>query len=117
MIINEIAAYIGYSASYCGSKLQMAICRLKRAAVIDEVLGKNLQNKPKEAYTPKYLVENFDFDIRTYNALKRAGINSLEQISDVNQLFSIKGIGKTTVKMIEEAIKTTDLPLAGKYVS
>ena len=55
------------------------------------------------------LIEDLDFSIRTYNTLKRAGINTVGDIIKLTdiQLMNIKNMNRTSVKEIDK--KLTEL--------
>jgi len=55
------------------------------------------------------LIEDLDFSIRTYNTLKRAGINTVGDILKLTdiQLMNIKNMSRTSVKEIDK--KLTEL--------
>ena len=51
-------------------------------------------------------IEELDFTVRTYHALKRAGINTSEQIQqmDDDDLYRLRNIGKLSVAEIREKL-------------
>lgn len=52
------------------------------------------------------VIEIFDFSTRTYNALKRGGINTLHNLVSKNEseLINIKGLGKEKIQEIKDII-------------
>lgn len=62
-------------------------------------------------------IEELQFTVRTYHALKRAGINTIEQLQrlDDNALFKLRNIGKLSMAEIRTKVQyiPTELPPLG----
>lgn len=54
-------------------------------------------------FIQKTPIESLDLSLRAYNALKRAGINSMEELRgmEVSQIESLRGVG---VKILDEIL-------------
>lgn len=64
------------------------------------------QNKQKEGREDMLTIEELDFSVRTYNILKRAGINTLEQLSEKTEeeLLTLKHFSTRTLREIKDIL-------------
>lgn len=55
-------------------------------------------------------IENLDLSVRAYNALKRSGINTLEDLSNLsyNDLMGMRNVGARTIHEIMEILGSHD---------
>lgn len=58
-------------------------------------------------------IENLDFSVRTYNCLKRSGINTVDDIlsTDYNELLCIRNMGKKSFKELFEKMDFLGYPI------
>lgn len=63
-------------------------------------------------------IEDLDFTVRTYNCLKRAGINTIHEIiSYKNSLFDIRNLGLHSVEEVDAKIKSMNIGYKLNYES
>lgn len=82
-------------------------CRNKIAAeliCLQDTLNKNV-------IPNKISVGDCDFTVRTYNCLKRAGINILGDIKSVEQLKSVRNLGEHSVQEVVDKLKEYGIEL------
>jgi hypothetical protein len=76
-----------------------------------EKVGVYLENEPisnvEEILSGDVSLEDLDFSVRTYNALKRIGVESLYQLSKmtVNELRDIRNFGEKCLSEVSEALE------------
>lgn len=62
-------------------------------------------------------IEEMDFTNRTYSVLKRAGLNSLGELSNKNldDLMNVRNLGRKSLNEIEEKLKTYGITLVSEH--
>lgn len=70
--------------------------------------AKQEDNKQKKLETP---IDDLDFSVRAYNCLKRAGINTLGDLTEKSELdmMKIRNLGKKSLKEVMDKIKDMGL--------
>ncbi|HEY5466227.1 MAG TPA: DNA-directed RNA polymerase subunit alpha [Clostridia bacterium] len=60
------------------------------------------------------LIEDLDFSVRTYNCLKRAGINTIGDLAirSENEMMKVRNLGKKSLEEVVEKLKELNLTLA-----
>ncbi|MBP7401845.1 MAG: DNA-directed RNA polymerase subunit alpha [Clostridia bacterium] len=60
------------------------------------------------------LIEDLDFSVRTYNCLKRAGINTIGDLAirSENEMMKVRNLGKKSLEEVVEKLKELNLSLA-----
>lgn len=98
--LKEKTAVVGILESYFEQK--------SKGEVVHECSGESKIDK-----VLSITLEEMDFSVRTYNCLKRAGINTVEQLMEMsyNEVLTIKNLGK---KSFEEVINK--LAMLGLYL-
>lgn len=66
-----------------------------------QMMGLQLRQIPKKDND----IARLNLSLRAYNALRRGGISKISQLSDINDLSKIKGIGERIAEEIKEKLK------------
>ncbi len=77
--------------------------------------------EPEETQIEKTLemtVEELDLSVRSYNSLKRAGINTVEELTSktVDDMMQVRNLGKKSLEEIENKLAELDLALRDEEV-
>ena len=74
------------------------------------MIEKQEDSKAKALETP---IEDLDFSVRAYNCLKRANINSLQDLINKSNsdVMKIRNLGKKSLKEVLDKIKELELTL------
>ena len=64
-------------------------------------------------------IEDMDLSVRAYNCLKRAGIDTAEQLSEctTNDLLNIRNIRASSISEIKEKLAEMDLRLSERWTN
>lgn len=78
----------------------------------------NIIAEPVEEITNKYqdmTIEELDLSVRSYNCLKRAGITSVEQLSQKTEedMMKVRNLGKKSLKEVKEKLLAIGLKFKG----
>ena len=59
-------------------------------------------------------IEDLDLSVRSYNCLKRAGINTLGELVEKTEedMMKVRNLGKKSLKEVKEKLEEMDLSLA-----
>ncbi|HEY4686599.1 MAG TPA: DNA-directed RNA polymerase subunit alpha [Candidatus Subteraquimicrobiales bacterium] len=76
----------------------------------DEVFAKEEEKQAKSLDQP---IEELDLSVRSYNCLKRQGINTLEQLIACNEkdLMGVKNFGQKSIQEVKEKLQERNLSL------
>lgn len=88
----------------------------QKIGVIKTVEEADTKEEKEEDKASNVSVEELELSVRSYNCLKRANINSLGDLLqlDANQLMSIKNFGKKSAEEVLEKLKTMGYDLSAK---
>ena len=58
-------------------------------------------------------VEELDLSVRSYNCLKRAGINTVQELADksMDDMMKVRNLGKKSLEEVEQKLKELGLDL------
>ena len=78
---------------------------------MDSVLresGSEVQNKGQQM-----MIEDLDLSVRSYNCLKRAGINTVAELVQRNQedMMKVRNLGKKSLEEVEQKLVALGLAL------
>ena len=59
-------------------------------------------------------IEELDLSVRSYNCLKRAGINTVEELTDRSEedMMKVRNLGKKSLKEVKQKLEDLGLSLA-----
>lgn len=77
----------------------------------------NIMVKPDEPKTDKVLemtIEELDLSVRSFNCLKRAGINTVGDLADKteDEMMKVRNLGKKSLEEVLQKMQTLGLSLA-----
>ncbi len=58
-------------------------------------------------------IEELDFSVRSYNCLKRAGINTVQELAQksLEDMMKVRNLGKKSLEEVEKKLKDLGLSL------
>ena len=72
------------------------------------ILNNEFAKRKEEEYKKSYgfYIEELDFSVRTYNCLKRYGINNLYELQNmtIEDLMKVRNLGKKSLKEIKNKL-------------
>lgn len=82
----------------------------------DHVTDVNIMVEKEEDKKEKVLdmtIEELDLSVRSYNCLKRAGINTVEELTlkTVEDMMKVRNLGKKSLEEVEQKLAALDLSL------
>jgi DNA-directed RNA polymerase subunit alpha len=85
-------------------------------ALTDHVQNVEIMVEPEEDKKEKVLeitIEELDLSVRSYNCLKRAGINTVEELIKRNEeeMMKVRNLGRKTLEEVEQKLATLGLAL------
>ena len=103
--IRESAVKEGYQAGMEQASEELQQIRETFAAFMN---AKQEDTKQKKLETP---IDDLDFSVRAYNCLKRAGVNTLGDLTEKTELdmMKIRNLGKKSLKEVIDKIKDMGL--------
>ena len=80
----------------------------ERAITAQVMADKEEEPTTKHADTP---IEELDLSVRSYNCLKRAGINSVQELTErtETQMMSVRNLGRKSLDEIQDKLKLLGL--------
>ena len=96
----------------------IAISVVKETCNLDEIseIYKYVEEHlPVDEKTKTITIEDLDFSVRTYNCLKRARIDNLSELIDLEeeQVYKIRNLGKKSLKEIKRKLKEYGVDFKG----
>jgi DNA-directed RNA polymerase subunit alpha len=85
-------------------------------ALTDHVQNVEIMVEPEEDKKEKVLeitIEELDLSVRSYNCLKRAGINTVEELIKRNEeeMMKVRNLGRKSLEEVEQKLATLGLSL------
>ena len=82
--------------------------RLEHLKKVEEIVP---EDKVEESTIPDLRIEDLDLSVRSYNCLKKAGVNTLKELVKLTtkELSAIKNLGKSSVNEITSKIKDMNI--------
>jgi DNA-directed RNA polymerase subunit alpha len=75
---------------------------------------KELEDGGKKNQVLETVIEDLDFSVRTYNCLKRAGINTISDLvaRTEEDMMKVRNLGKKSLEEVVQKLEELDLSLA-----
>lgn len=83
---------------------------------IDEIPQANEEKEEKKDKVLEMTIEELDLSVRSYNCLKRAGINSVEELIQKGEedMMKVRNLGKKSLEEVEQKLAELGLGLRNK---
>ena len=94
--VREIGEILNMNPGTVSFEVQRAVGKMKHPILKNHIAGNELNLKENCA------LENYSFSLRVFNTLRRNGIQRLDEIQSVKQLWKLRGIGGESIKEILE---------------
>lgn len=105
---------VSLAAKILTSHLNIFVNLTEEAREAEIMVEKEETEKEK---TLEMTVEELDLSVRSYNCLKRAGINSIEELTDKteSEMMKVRNLGKKSLTEIKNKLDDLDLSLKDNY--
>ena len=99
---------VSLAARIMSDHLNAFIDMSERAITAQVMADKEEEPTTKHADTP---IEELDLSVRSYNCLKRAGINSVQELTErtETQMMSVRNLGRKSLDEIQDKLKLLGL--------
>lgn len=101
-LIKEISAVVNLSPSVISHKINHIVSTMRHPIIKTRILGKSKLAENDLDADNEYNLDNFPLKMRTYNVLKRNGIDRLDQIHSIKQLRNLRCVGETSIREIAD---------------
>ena len=90
------------------------------SSVNEQIQGQNYMYEPEEKITNKKLekrIEDLDLSVRSYNCLKRAGINTVGELTQKSEeeMMRVRNLGRKSLKEVIQKLRENGLHLKHSY--
>ncbi len=101
---------VSLSAKILSEHLRLFIGLTESAAEVEIMVEKEEEQKDKILEMP---IEELDLSVRSYNCLKRAGINTVEELVQRNEedMMKVRNLGKKSLEEVMNKLSDLDLKL------
>ncbi|KAF1085196.1 DNA-directed RNA polymerase subunit alpha [Sporotomaculum syntrophicum] len=101
---------VSLSAKILSEHLRLFIGLTESAAEVEIMVEKEEEQKDKILEMP---IEELDLSVRSYNCLKRAGINTVEELVQRNEedMMKVRNLGKKSLEEVMNKLSELDLKL------
>lgn len=101
-------AAIGLAAKILVAHLELFV-ELSTQATLTEIMVSTVMEK--ESKFPNMTIEDLDLTVRSYNCLKRAGIQTVEELTQKTEeeMMKVRNLGKKSLKEVKEVLQSFGL--------
>ena len=104
---------ISWSAKIMKEHLDLFVDLSEEAKNADIMVEKEADNKEKVL---EMTIEELDFSVRSYNCLKRAGINTVDDLikKSIEDMMKVRNLGRKSLEEVVHKLEALNLHLASE---